>query len=53
MESVIYIRIDSISKEELGKEAKKRGLKVGPYCRMVLLEFLQSKGNRKRKGEWK
>ena len=39
---VIFIRIEETSKSELGVEAKKRGLQLATYCRMVLLKELQN-----------
>lgn len=37
---VIYIRIDSLEKKALEIEARKLGLTLTAYCRMVLLKSL-------------
>ena len=38
---VIYIRIDNNDKKLLELEAKKLGMSVTTYCRMVLLKSLE------------
>jgi antitoxin component of RelBE/YafQ-DinJ toxin-antitoxin module len=43
--SVIYIRIDNNEKKNLELEAKKLGMQLTTYCRMLLLQSL-NKGNK-------
>lgn len=38
--SVIYIRIDNYEKRNLELEAKKLGMPLTTYCRMILLKSL-------------
>ena len=40
MESVIYIRVDEEKKKALEIKAKKLGLTLTGYCRMLLLKSL-------------
>lgn len=40
---VITIHISSGEKEALKIMAKKRGLQLTPYCRMILIESLEKK----------
>ena len=38
---VIYLRIDNADKKDLELEAKKLGMQLTTYCRMVLIKSLQ------------
>ncbi len=38
---VIYIRIENKEKEALKKEAKKLGMALTAYCRMILIKSLK------------
>lgn len=40
---VIFIRIDDSEKKNLEYEAKKLGMALTTYCRMVLIKSLQEK----------
>ena len=39
--SVIYIRIDDVDKQRLEVEAKRLGMTLTAYCRMVLIKSLK------------
>ncbi len=41
--AVIYIRIDNQNKQGLQLEAKKLGMQLTTYCRMILLKSLKEK----------
>jgi predicted DNA binding CopG/RHH family protein len=41
---VIFIRIESQEKRDLRREAKKLGMPLTTYCRMVLINSLKNKG---------
>ena len=42
--AVIYIRIDNSEKKALEMEAKKLGMQLTTYCRMILIKSLQQTG---------
>ena len=42
---VIAIHISPSEKEALKTEAKKKGLQLTPYCRMILIESLRNNDN--------
>lgn len=39
--AVIYLRIDNQEKRELELEAKKLGMQLTTYCRMILIKSLK------------
>jgi len=41
---VLFIRIEQEEKELLREEAKKLGMSVTTYCRMILIQSLNKKG---------
>jgi antitoxin component of RelBE/YafQ-DinJ toxin-antitoxin module len=41
---VIYIRIDNNEKKYLELESKKLGMQLTTYCRMILIQSLNKKG---------
>ena len=41
--AIIYLRIDNSEKRLLELEAKKLGMQLTTYCRMVLIKSLQEK----------
>ena len=43
---VIYIRIDSDEKRALEYEAKKLGMPLTTYCRMILIKSLSKEGDK-------
>ena len=45
--AIIYLRIDEQEKRELQYEAKKLGMQLTTYCRMVLIKSLQNKEEKK------
>jgi len=47
--SVIFIRIDDNEKHLLFQEAKKLGLQLSTYCRMLLLKSLNKANNKEEK----
>lgn len=46
--AVIYLRIDNSEKKALEFEAKKLGMQLATYCRMVLIKSMQGKEGKKR-----
>jgi len=43
--AVIYLRIDNQDKKSLELEAKKLGMQLTTYCRMILLKSLKESKN--------
>jgi antitoxin component of RelBE/YafQ-DinJ toxin-antitoxin module len=45
--AIIYLRIDDSEKRALEWEAKKLGMQLTTYCRMILIKSLQEKDEKK------